>query len=121
VIKTQADLVKAHGELDLAQKNLDAMKRLQQSGAASPAEVSGAETRLATAQAQVNSLQQQLQSRFSRPEEQRVFAEKIEAAAAYNAAKDILDSSNVRAPQDGIVYSLPVRQMPFPDASGMAS
>lgn len=119
VISTTADLVKAHGELNAAQRNLDAMKRLQQSGAASPAEVSDAETRLQTAQAQVNLQEQKLQSRYSKPEEQRVFAQKIEAESAYQAAKDILDSSNVRAPQDGIVYSLPVRQGQYVNAGDL--
>jgi HlyD family secretion protein len=119
VISTEANLVKAHGELNSAQRNLDAMKRLEQSGAASPAEVSEAENRLQTAQAQVNLQEQKLKGRYSQPEVQRVFAQKIEAATAYNAAKDILDSSNVRAQQDGIVYSLPVRQGQYVSAGDL--
>ncbi len=119
VLSNEASLVKAHGDFSSAQRNLDAMKRLQQSGAASPAEVSEAENRLQTAQAQVNLLEQKLKERYSQPEVQRVFAQKIEAATAYNAAKDILDSSNVRAPQDGIVYSLPVRQGQYVNAGDL--
>ncbi|HTD24252.1 MAG TPA: efflux RND transporter periplasmic adaptor subunit [Terriglobales bacterium] len=119
VLSNEASLVKAHGDFSSAQRNLDAMRRLQQSGAASPAEVSEAENRLQTAQAQVNLLEQKLKERYSQPEVQRVFAQKIEAATAYNAAKDILDSSNVRAPQDGIVYSLPVRQGQYVNAGDL--
>lgn len=110
VLATQTNLVKAKGELNAAQRNLEAMKRLEQSGAASPAEVESAQNRLQTAQAEVNLLQQKLNGRYSPPEVQRVFAQKTEAQAAYAAAQDVLQNSNVRAPQDGIVYSLPVRQ-----------
>ena len=110
VLTTESNLVKAQGDLDTAQRNLEAMKRLQQSGAASPAEVAEAQNKLQAAQAQVNLMQQTLKSRFSAPEMQRVFAQKGEAQAAYAAAQDILADSNVRAPQDGIVYALPVRQ-----------
>ncbi len=119
VLGTQADMVKAKGELDAAQRNLDATKRLEQSGSASPAEVSAAETRLQTAQAQVNLLQQKLKGRYSPPEVQRVFAQKTEAQAAYAAAQDVLQNSNVRAPQDGIVYSLPVRQGQYVNAGDL--
>ena len=119
VLGTQADLVKAKGELDAAQRNLDATKRLEQSGSASPAEVSAAETRLQTAQAQVNLLQQKLKGRYSPPEVQRVFAQKTETQAAYAAAQDVLQNSNVRAPQDGIVYSLPVRQGQYVNAGDL--
>ena len=37
-------------------------------------------------------------------------AQKSEAQAAYAAAEDVLDQLNIRAPFDGIVYSLPVLQ-----------
>ena len=43
----------------------------------------------------------------------RVEAQRQEAQAAYDAAQDVLAKSNVRAPFDGIVYSLPVRQGAF--------
>ena len=119
VLTTQASLVKAKGELDAAQRNLDATTRLEQSGSASAAEVSAAQTRFQTAQADVNLLQQKLSGRYSSPEVQRVFAQKTEAQAAYAAAEDILQNSNVRAPQDGIVYSLPVRQGQYVNAGDL--
>src|SRR2546421_12746529 len=40
----------------------------------------------------------------------RVQAQENEAQSAYAAAEDILSKLNVRAPFDGIVYSLPARQ-----------
>jgi HlyD family secretion protein len=39
-----------------------------------------------------------------------VHAQKSEAQAAYDAAEDLLSQLNIRAPFDGIVYSLPVLQ-----------
>jgi len=39
-----------------------------------------------------------------------VVAQENQAKAAYDAAQELLQDSNVRSPQDGIVYSLPVRQ-----------
>src|SRR5438270_5254802 len=42
VLPLQAQLVKARGDLDSAQRNLDALKKLQQNGAASPGEVRAA-------------------------------------------------------------------------------
>ena len=110
VLTTQTNLVKAKAELDVAQRNLEATKRLLQSGAASPAELEAAQNRVAAAQADVNLQQARLQGRYSSPEVQQVFAQKTEAQANYIAAQDILQNSNVRAPQDGIAYSLPVRQ-----------
>jgi HlyD family secretion protein len=110
VLTTQTNLVKATGEMDVAQRNLDATKRLEQSGAASPAEVEAAQNRLAAAQADVALQKERLKGRYSSPEVQQVFAQKTEAQAILIAAQDVLQNSNVRAPQDGIAYSLPVRQ-----------
>jgi HlyD family secretion protein len=110
VISTQAELVKAKGERDSAERNLNAMRMLQQRGAATPAEVQEAENRLKTAEAQVNLLQQKLGGRYSRPEVAKVLAEAGEAKAAYDAAEDLLAHSNVKAPNAGTVYSLPVKQ-----------
>jgi HlyD family secretion protein len=109
VLTTTSELTKATGDRDQAQRNLDAMRALEKRGSASPGEVADAETRLRTAQAQVSMLEQKLRSRYSRPEIARFQAQAGEARAAYAAAEDLLRNSNVRAPHDGIVYSLPVK------------
>jgi HlyD family secretion protein len=109
VLTTQSELVKAHSELESAGRNLTAMQQLEQSGAASAAEVQDAHNRLKRAQAEVNLLEQKETSRYSRPEIVKVKAAQEEAETAYQAAHDALVRSNVRAPRDGIVYSLPVR------------
>jgi HlyD family secretion protein len=109
VLTTQSELVKARSELDAANRNLTTMQQLQQQGAASSAEVEDAHSRLNRAQAAVNFLRQKETSRYSHPEIAKVKAEQEEAETTYQAAQDTLRHSNVRAPRDGIVYSLPVR------------
>jgi HlyD family secretion protein len=113
VLSLDAQMVKARTDRDSAQRNLDALRRLQPQGAASAGEVREAENALARADAQLNLLQQKQTKRYSNPEVARVRAQREEAHAAYDAAQDVLAKSNVRAPFDGIVYSLPVKQGSF--------
>jgi HlyD family secretion protein len=113
VLSINAQLVKAKADREAAQRSLEALKRLQQQGAASAGEVHAAEGGLAQADAQVTLLQQKQTGRYSSPEIARVEAQRAEAQAAYDAAQDTLAKSNVRAPFDGTVYSLPVKQGAF--------
>ena len=110
VLTVESDLAKARTARDAAQRNLDALRRLQQKGAASAGEVTAAESQLARAQADANLLEQKQKDRYSKPEIARVEAQQAGAQSAYSAAEDVLGKLNVRAPFDGIVYSLPVRQ-----------
>lgn len=113
VLTLNSQLVKARATRDLAAKNLDAMKRLQQQGAASPGEVQQAQTTLQHAEADLNLLQQKLKDRYSKPEVAQVDAQANEAQAAYASAEDALRKSTVRAPFDGVVYSIPVKAGDF--------
>jgi len=113
VLNLDVQLVKARTERDSAQRNLDALKKLQQQGAASAGEVRDAENTLARADAQLDFLKQKQTKRYSNAEVARVQAQRNEAQAAYDAAQDTLAKSNVHAPFDGIVYSLPVKQGGF--------
>lgn len=110
VLTTRSELVKARAERDSAQRNLEALRRLQERGAASAAEVQAAENRLKSAQAEVTLLEQKQTGRFSRPEVARAQAEHEEARAAYAAAAELVAQSNVRSPRAGLVYSLPLRE-----------
>jgi HlyD family secretion protein len=110
ILTTDAQLIKARSARDAAQRNLDALRRLQQQGAASAGEVKQAEEALQQAQADTTLLEQKKKDRYSRPEVARVQALGAEAQAAYSAAEDALGKSSVRAPFDGIVYALPVKQ-----------
>jgi HlyD family secretion protein len=109
VLTNQAALVKARTELESAQRNLEAMRKLRERKAASAGELQEAENRARRAQAEVELLEQKLKDRFSRPEVTRTAAQLSEAQAAYAAAQNLLAGAIVRAPHAGIVYSLPVR------------
>ena len=113
VLSLEAQLVKAGTDRDSAQHNLIALKKLEQQGAASAGEVREAENALARADAQLTFLRQKQTKRYSNAELARVEAQQAEAQATYDAAQDVLAKSNVRAPFDGIVYSLPVKQGGF--------
>jgi HlyD family secretion protein len=113
VLTLNSQLTKARGARDLAQHNLEAMRRLEQDGAASPGEVRQAEDTLQRAQADFTLLEQKQKDRYSKPEAARIEAQGAEAQAAYDAAEDALLQSSVRAPFDGMVYSLPVKQGAF--------
>ena len=109
VLTTQSDLEKAQAERSDAQRNFDAVQRLQQNGAAAPAEAEAARNRLTKANADVQLLQSRLKNPFSSPEMEKVQANLTQARAAYTAAQQLLRNLNVRAPFAGIVYTLPVR------------
>jgi HlyD family secretion protein len=113
VLNLDAQSVKALTDRDSAQRNLDALKRLEQQGAASAGEVRDAENNLARADAQLTLLQQKQTKRYSKPEVARVEAQRAEAQATYDAAQEVVAKSNVRSPFDGIAYSLPVKQGGF--------
>jgi HlyD family secretion protein len=109
VLTTRSDLVKAQAERDDAQRNLNAIQKLQHNGAASPAELEAAQNRQKKAEADVQLLQSKLNGRFSSPEVAKVEASAAEARAAYAAAQELLHHSNVTAPFSGTVYQLPVK------------
>lgn len=110
VLTLSSQLVKAENVRDTAQRNVEALKRLQQQGAASPGEVKQAEDQFAAADADLKLIQQKQKDRYSQPEIAKVDAQKSEAQSAYSAAENILSQLNIRAPFDGVVYSLPVHQ-----------
>ena len=116
VLTLNSQLVKARNARDAAQRNLDALRRLQQESAASPGEVRQAEDTLKRAQADVTLLEEKQKERYSKPETARIEAQSAEAQAAYEAAEDALLKSSVRAPFDGVVYSVPVKQGAFVQA-----
>lgn len=110
VLTVQAELVKARDSYQAAQRNLNALKSLQQSGAASPGEVQTAQNQVNAAEAELKLLESKQTGRYSQPESERVQAQHTEAESAYAAAEDVLSQLVIRAPFDGIVYSLPVKQ-----------
>jgi HlyD family secretion protein len=110
VLTLASQITKARTDCDTAQRNLDALRKLRQEGAASPGEVKNAEDQLKRANADLDLLLAKQKDRYSEPEIARVEAQKSEAQAAFAAAEDRLNQLNIRAPFDGVVYSLPVQQ-----------
>lgn len=113
VLTLNAQLTKARAARDVAQRNLDALRRLQQDGAASPGEVRQGEVTLENAQADLNLAEQKQKGRYSQPEMASTEAQATEAQAAYESAEDALSKSSVRAPFDGIVYALSLKPGAF--------
>ena len=110
VLTLESQITKARTDRDTAQRNLNALRRLREQGAASPGEIKNAEDQLNRANADLDLLLQKQKNRYSQPEIDRVEAQKSEAQAAFSAAEDLLNQLNIRAPFDGVVYSLPVQQ-----------
>jgi HlyD family secretion protein len=109
VLTLQNQIAKANTDRETAERNLEAFKRLQEKGSASAGEVQGATNALSRAQADYDLLTRKQKERYSQPEVEHVSAQKSEAQAAYDAAVDILQKSNIVAPFDGVVYVLPVK------------
>ena len=113
LLTTRNALVKAQTDRDAAERNLQAMQKLIQTGSASQAEVDAAQNRLKVDDAQVQLLQQKLKDRYSTQEIGHVEAQRAEARASLQAAQEVLKNANISAPRDGLVYSLPVREGAF--------
>jgi len=113
LLTTRNALVKAQTDRDTAQRNLQAMQKLLQTGAASQAEVDAAQNRLRVDDSQVQLLQQKLKDRYSKQEIGHVEAQQTEARTSLQAAQSVLKNANVSTPHSGMVYSLPVREGAF--------
>jgi HlyD family secretion protein len=119
VLTLNAQIIKYRSARDVAKRNLDALRRLQQQGNASPGDVKQAEDVLQSAQADLDLAEQKKKDRYSQPEAARITAQAEEAQAAYEAAEAALAKSTVRAPFDGVVYSLPVKPGAFVQAGDL--
>jgi HlyD family secretion protein len=112
-ISLAADLTRAELRQKQAQADLAALRQLQQKGAASPAEVASAEQRLQEATTGLDSTRQRATQRYSAGDLARAQAQVAEAQAALTAARSSYAASNIRSPQSGTVYSIPVSTYDF--------
>jgi HlyD family secretion protein len=108
-------------ERDQAQHDLDALMKLNSTGAASPSEVAAARQRLATAEANLRAAQQSVQGRYSPAEIARAQAALQEAEASRKAAQEIEAQTAVRAPIAGTVYSVNVKATEFAEQGKMVA
>jgi HlyD family secretion protein len=111
VLSRKADLQKATQEREADERQLSALQRLQQRGAASADEVAAASDHLARAQADLAQLQAPV--RYSPEELARSNSEVADAEANVSLAEEMVRNSNVRAPFDGTVYLLPAHPGAF--------
>jgi HlyD family secretion protein len=108
LLTLDSQLVKTRSVRDAARRNLEALERLERSGAASAGEVRAARDERARADADVKLLEEKQKQRYSASEIRKAQAEKGEAESAYAASVDLIRQLDIRAPFDGVVYSLPV-------------
>lgn len=112
-IGMSGDLSRAQMQQKQAASDIAALRQLQQKGAASAAEVTAAEQRLATANSTLHGLQQRSTQRYSSAERTRAQAQLADAQAAVRAAQAGYDGANLRTPIPGTVYSIPVSEYDF--------
>ena len=113
LLARKTDLQKITADRQAAERNLSALERLQQKGAASAEEVQAARDRLARASADEALLQVTGSARYSTEDQQRAAADVANAQAALASARQLISSVEIRAPFDGTVYYLPARQGAF--------
>lgn len=110
---TAADVTRARLERNEARRGLEALTKLNASGAASKNEVAAARQRLDTAEASLNALEQTTKSRYSHAEVERARAALADAEANLKAARQVVAQTSIHAPAAGTVYSLDAEPTEF--------
>ena len=100
------DIARARLERDQAQHDVEALTRLNSSGAASASEVNAAKARLQTAEATLHASEESAGNRYAPSEVARAQAALAEAQANLVAARKIVSQTAIHAPMAGTVYSV---------------
>lgn len=108
-----ADLARAKLEHTQAQHDLDALTRLNATGAASASEVTAAKSRLASAEASLQAAQLAATSRYSSADVERARAALADAEANLAAAHSVVQKTVLRAPIAGTVYDIQAAKTEF--------
>ena len=114
-----AEVARNKLERDQAQHDVDALQKLNSTGAASASEVAAARQRLSTADANLHAAEQSTQSRYSPTELARAQAALQDAEANRQAAQQVLSQTAVRATSAGTVYSVEVKPTEFVEEGKM--
>lgn len=112
-LSLSGELAKARIDRDQAQHDLDALKRLQLNGAASASEVSAAQQRLDLDNATIANLDQRKTSSYDAGDVSRAKASLEDAQAGFQAAQQVVNQANIRAPFAGTVYLIPVSRTEY--------
>lgn len=108
-----AEIARDRIDRDQAQHDLEALAKLNLTGAASASEVASARQRLEAAEAALNAAKASSTNRYSPAEVARAQAALKDAEAGLAAAQDVENRTTVRAPIAGTVYDLEARATDF--------
>ena len=115
-----AEITREKMDRDQAQRDLDALTKLNATGAASPSEVAAAKQRLASANAALEASQVVTsQGRYSPADIARAQSAADEAEANLVAAQQVETQTKVHAPGSGTVYSIEVKPTQFVEEGKM--
>jgi HlyD family secretion protein len=89
------------------------LQKLQQQGAASPAEIASLQEQVALDKSTLHTTEQHSNRRYDQADRARAQAQLADARAAVAAAQSGYDSADIRTPIDGTVYYLPVSQYDY--------
>ncbi len=103
-----ADIARSKLERNQAQHDLDALTKLNSTGAASGSEVAAARQRLDTTEAALHAQQESATSRYSSAEVARAQAALADAEANLRAARQVVAETAIHAPVAGTVYTISV-------------
>lgn len=112
-LSLSGELGKAQIDRDQALHDLDALRKLQVTGAASAGEVAAAQERLDTDNAALANLQQRKTESYDAGDLSRAKAALTDAEAGYAAAQQVVNESNIHAPFAGTVYLIPVSRTEY--------
>jgi HlyD family secretion protein len=112
-LSLNGDLAATEMNREQAQRDVDALKKLLLTGAASASEVAAAEQRLASANDSLKLLQARKTQRYDQGDIVRARSALAEAQAGYAAAAAVMSEAMPRAPFAGTVYSLPVSRTEY--------
>jgi HlyD family secretion protein len=101
-----ADATRARLERDEARRSLDALTKLNSTGAASQNEVAEARQRLDAAEANLHALDQSANDRYSPAEIERARSALADAEASLEAARQVVAQTMIYSPVAGTVYSI---------------
>ncbi len=112
-VALSGDLSRAQLQQQQAQRDIVALQQLQRTGAASASEVAAAQERLQVANTSLQNIQNRTTQRYSPTDKARIEAQVADARASLQAAQSTYNSYNIRTPQAGTVYSIPVSTYDF--------
>jgi HlyD family secretion protein len=107
------EVARAQLERDQAQHDLQALIKLNSTGAASAGEVTAAQERLQTAEAGLHASEASANGRYSPAEVARAQAALADAQANLEAARQVVAQTAIRAPIAGTVYSVDAARMEY--------